>query len=211
MIQPTESAVATGAPSTAGPLLTGGQPLNTLNSEASLGHAIFEARGYLNRTCNAQGKFTYSRNILSGQSSSEYNIIRHAGTLYSLYLLNQFHPDSESASAVLRGARFMRSAYMTAPLPGVLVVWSAPTGNGGQRVAELGGAGLGLVALYAARDLRSDKVPIKDLQALGRFILFMQRNNGSFYSRYRKNRSSAVREDSRGSLYYPGEAALGLV
>ena len=47
------------------------------------------------------------------------------------------------------------------------------------------------------------------LRALGRFLLFMQKPNGGFYSKYIP--SGVGRDDRWVSLYYPGEAALGLV
>jgi hypothetical protein len=46
--------------------------------------------------------------------------------------------------------------------------------------AELGGTGLGLVALAAARETDPKSMPLEQLQALGRFQLFLQRDDGSF-------------------------------
>jgi hypothetical protein len=44
---------------------------------------------------------------------------------------------------------------------------------------------------------------------MGDFILFMQKSNGGFYSKYYSD--GRGRDDSWTSLYYPGEAALGLL
>ena len=55
---------------------------------------------------------------------------------------------------------------------------------------------------------RPGTVPISQLQALGRFIIFLQKADGSFYSKYGANGKPV--EDWQ-SLYYPGEAALGLI
>jgi hypothetical protein len=46
------------------------------------------------------------------------------------------------------------------------------------------------------------------LQALGRFLLFLQKDDGSFVNKYR--RESGPVEDWE-SLYYPGEAALAFI
>jgi hypothetical protein len=51
-------------------------------------------------------------------------------------------------------------------------------------------------------------IPLMELQSLGRFIGYMQKADGSFYSRYRPE--SGLDGDWE-SLYYPGEATLGLV
>ena len=55
---------------------------------------------------------------------------------------------------------------------------------------------------------RPNAVPLAELQGLGRFIVFLQRSDGSFASKYRPAGGPVEDWDS---LYYPGEAALGLV
>ena len=50
--------------------------------------------------------------------------------------------------------------------------------------------------------------PLAELQALGRFILLQQRGDRSFASKYSLAEGS---EDILESLYYPGEAVLGLL
>jgi hypothetical protein len=44
---------------------------------------------------------------------------------------------------------------------------------------------------------------------MGKFLLYMQKADGSFYSKYIPEKSG--KDDSWTSLYYPGEAALGLL
>jgi len=65
-----------------------------------------------------------------------------------------------------------------------------------------------LVALAAVDWARPGTIPLAQLQALGRFVLFLQKADGSFYSKYGANGKPI--EDWQ-SLYYPGEAALGLI
>lgn len=92
-----------------------------------------------------------------------------------------------------------------------MAVWSEPLLERSQLahpVAELGATGLGLVALAAVNDAAPGTVPLEQLQALGRFLLFMQRGDGSFTSKYISKRGPVSNWES---LYYPGEAALGLV
>ena len=54
-----------------------------------------------------------------------------------------------------------------------------------------------------------DFTPLEDLHRLGRFILYVQKPDGDFYAKYIPSRDG--RRDDWVSLYYPGEAALGLV
>jgi hypothetical protein len=75
--------------------------------------------------------------------------------------------------------------------------------------AKLGGAGLGLAALLELEKVEPDFTPLEDLRRLGRFVLYLQKPDGDFYAKYIP--SCGGRRDDWVSLYYPGEAALGLV
>ena len=67
---------------------------------------------------------------------------------------------------------------------------------------------MGLVALAAARKVNPQLVPLEQLQALGRFALFLQREDGSFVHKYRAESGPVSNWES---LSYPGEAALGFI
>lgn len=108
--------------------------------------------------------------------------------------------------AMVRAAAFLRQNYIApGPHPGQLVVWSETTAPHSE--AELGATGLGLVALTEVRKVAPKSVPLEELQALGRFALFLQKDDGSFVSKY----STETGPEDWDSLYYPGETALGLI
>jgi hypothetical protein len=187
-------------------------PVSPLPTRDQINHAIALSAGYLERSCGPDGKFTYEININNGKKSNSYNIVRHAGAIYALAMVNHGQPDPQSVDAMIRAAGFLRRNYIG---PGVhsgqLVVWSKPMAEQSeaqQQEADLGATGLGLVALAEVRRAEPKAVPVPDLQALGRFLLFLQKNDGSFVDKYRAE--SGPVEDWE-SLYYPGEAALGLV
>jgi hypothetical protein len=143
----------------------------------------------------------------------KYNILRHAGTVYSMTMTYQLQPDNNLKSAAERAGRYLRDQSIF-PVPGksdMSAVWSVPGVNksGDPLQAKLGGTGLGLVALLSLEKLVAGFTPLSDLQSLGRFIVFMQKEDGSFYSKYIP--SLGGRWDRWQSLYYPGEAALGLI
>ena len=94
---------------------------------------------------------------------------------------------------------------------GLLTVWSHPqiTRSNKPLQAKLGGTGLGLVALLSVEKRIPGTTPVDYLRKMGNFLLFMQKNDGSFYSKYIPAKGG--RDDSWTSLYYPGEAALGLL
>lgn len=72
----------------------------------------------------------------------------------------------------------------------------------------MGGAALALVALLSVERVQPDSTPRDELKALGRFLVFMQKPDGSFYCKYYP---TTGRSDLWQSMYYPGEAALGLL
>jgi len=101
----------------------------------------------------------------------------------------------------------MRTVYMSPDArSNELVVWSKAVGYTTE--AELGGSALGLVALTEVARAQPGSIPVEDLQSLGRFIVSMQKPDGSFFHRYRAGAGPASGGES---LYYPGEAALGLI
>ena len=127
--------------------------------------------------------------------------------MYALAMLNRVHPDRNAVDAMVRAANFMRADYLALDArSNALAVWSRPPPA--SRKAELGAAGLGLVALSGVEQAQPSAIPLAELQAMGKFVLFLQKTDGSFYSRYFANRG--LDRDWQ-SLYYPGEAVLGLV
>ncbi|HZP04556.1 MAG TPA: hypothetical protein VFB43_06620 [Terracidiphilus sp.] len=169
--------------------------------------AIVLAEAYLIRTCGSNGRFVYRVETDAGVINSSYNIIRHAGAMYALGSLYRVRPDAQTASALVRSATYLTQKYIApGPRPGQLTVWSRPVSRVSD--ADLGATGLALAAFAEVNQARPGTVPTSRMQALGRFLLFLQKDDGSFYSKYR---TAAGPDGEWESLYYPGEAALGLI
>jgi len=166
----------------------------------------------MERACGPDGKFVYLVNIDSGKKSQSYNVVRHAGAMYALAMLNQAHPDPQARDAMVRAAGFLHQNYIGPGVhPDQSVVWSEPLAQRSKsrhHDAELGATGLSLVALSELRHVEPKSVPLEQLQAMGRFLLFLQKDDGSFVHKYRVESGPVQDWDV---LYYPGEAALGLV
>src|ERR1700722_1761759 len=176
-------------------------------TEAEVNRAISLATGYLERACDPDGRFAYSVAMSAGEQSEPYNIVRHAGAIYALTLVPSSSPDDHALDAALRAASFLRSYYLgPGERPDQLVVWSRPQPN--RSIADLGATGLALVALAAIDKEKPNAIPLEDLEAMGHFLLFLQRSDGSFVSKYR---AGIGPDENFNSLYYPGEAALGLI
>lgn len=143
----------------------------------------------------------------------EYNILRHAGAMYAMSMYYQLQPDDNMRSAVKRAGKYLRDEAI-GPLPGkenMLAVLSKPYVCPGSEPlqAKLGGAGLGLVALLSLENICPGYTPLAGFRKLGQFIVYMQREDGSFYSEYIPSMGGV--NDNWQSLYYPGEAILGLL
>ena len=173
----------------------------------SVSHAIELAAHYLESVCDEDGKFTYQVDPISGKVSPTYNILRHAGAIYSLAMYNHVHPERKAVDTMIRAARFMRTHYIGPDeASGGLAVWSQALPE--KSAAELGAGGLALIAFTALDQAEPYTVPLADLRGLARFVLFMQKSDGSFTSKY--DPDTGLDPDFN-SLYYPGEASLGLI
>ena len=179
--------------------------------------AVRRGAGYIVANCDEFGRFAYVRFPRAGTGQKRgYNLLRHCGTVYSLGMARAWRDAQEVDGTIRRAVRFLWDNGFIAGVPGqegMLAIWDIPqklglAGGGGARIiAKLGGAGLGLLAL--AEDRRAGgETTLEQMQALGRFVLFMQREDGGFHSRYLPDTGY---DTEFVSLYYPGEAILGLL
>lgn len=176
--------------------------------------SINDAADYLVRNCDANGRFNYLVNPGSNADSSEkYNVLRHAGTIYALAMYQDVFPHPEVARTIRQSAKYLHDNAIR-PVEGqddMSAVWSDPeiTGKNAPIAAKLGGAGLALLALVSADDVLPGLLDLNLAREIGNFIIFMQKSDGRFYSKYFQQ--TKCRDDAWTSLYYPGEAALGLL
>jgi hypothetical protein len=176
-------------------------------SPTVLNNAVILSARYLQNACLPSGRFVYEIDTRTGFETDTYNIVRHAGAIYALSMIDESFPSPITEQAIFRATQFLRTNYIKrSPVLKELVVFS--TSSSETSPAKLGATGLGLVALAAVHRLRPSEIPLADMQSLGRFILLMQRPDGSFASEYRATGQTLENFES---LYYPGEATLGLL
>jgi len=179
-----------------------------------LKEAITLSAGYLIGQCRKNGEFLYRINVNPAiKPKPRYNFLRHAGAIYALAFYDQANPQALTRNTLKRATDFFKDSAI-APIPGntdLLAVWSHPeiARTDKPLQAKLGGTGLGLVALLSAEKRMPGTTPVDYLRKMGNFLLFMQKKDGGFYSKYIPENGG--RDDSWTSLYYPGEAALGLL
>jgi hypothetical protein len=185
----------------------------------TLPEAIDQAAGYLTRVNNDHGRFVY-RMSADGKpvAPKKYNIVRHAGAIYALadYQVQGASADgrTKAEQTTERAAKELIGRYVR-PLkaePNLLAVWSDPKEEGGGKTAaKLGGAGLSIIGLMGRyRATQGDAGSADDMkvaEGLAGFIAFMQKPNGDYVSKYTDDDGKVTDFES---LYYPGEATLGL-
>ena len=176
--------------------------------------AILLSGDYIINSIHPDGQFIYERNLNSKVRVNEnYNVLRHCGTIYSMGMHHDYLPSESMKLAISKSVEFARNKFLNPLLQDHLKVamWSTPEYEKklNENQAKLGGAGLGIVALSQAYRLNPEEHVLKEMKALGNFICFMQKNDGSFYSKYIPGKGG--KSDEFKSLYYPGKAILGLI
>lgn len=170
---------------------------------------------YLLRFVDVDGLFLYRAAPAGPQPPAGYNMLRHAGTMLALADYAEARPGRrEAAVLALRSAWSRMEADAFGPIPGrsgCLAVWTGgdvPPDRHGPRVAKLGGAGLALAAGCRLRAMDPAAVSLATLRGLGHGILAFREDDGGFLSRLMPD--GTPDPSPWRSLYYPGEAALGL-
>ncbi len=189
-----------------------GERMPEHDRSAHISQAIDQATAYLRTHVQDNGRWIYRADLTSPEvDRATYNILRHAGAIYALSTSHQRAPHPGNIPVIQAAVAYLNAQIRPLPnRPDQLAVWSDvdyrdPTHP---RTAKLGGTGLGLVALLTAEQAASIRTDPTTLQGLGNFLLSMQEASGKMRSKWIDGP-----DDERGweSLYYPGEAALGLV
>lgn len=198
-----ESAWISDGPGRALPLFRASVPLESVDAESIL-QACRLGGDFLVRVQRPDGRWYYEyepgRDRLEPKA---YNLLRHAGTTYSLIQLFAKTGDERYMRAADEGLRYLRTTIEADPDdPKRLYVRE-------HQSIKLGGAGLALMAFVEKAKVRSlDAEETRVVEGLVRHCLLAQNPDGSFAS-YHAARDAKAKK--RRSIYYPGEAMLGLI
>ncbi|HEY6333613.1 MAG TPA: hypothetical protein VI756_30120 [Blastocatellia bacterium] len=169
---------------------------------------------YLIRIQKRSGEFDYVYDALRDSApGNHYNIIRHAGTAIALFDLYRATKDRRYLDAGTRAVDYLKTRFQAAPSTKAA---PSPFGNPAPRAiyvldydgkSRLGANGLALLAL--TREMQSAPRPGDTAAAKGlaQALINMQRADGSLNMYY----ATDPDEEEGYSLYYPGEAMLGLI
>ncbi len=176
---------------------------NELTPEALLESAR-SAGEYLKQSVGTDGRFVYEYLAKTDVESHKYNILRHAGTTYSMLELYEQDPDLELLEAAQRALTYLARATRI------------PHGSDATRAcvvedgdAKLGGAALAVIAFAKYTEVATDARYVPLIHRLADWIRDQQDAYGTFC--HHKYDHDSGKPSTFRSEYYPGEALLALV
>jgi hypothetical protein len=168
-----------------------------LNSDILIESAQL-AGEYLIRTVKDTGRFIYMYDAQTDRINSSYNILRHAGTTYSMLSLYGITGDKELLSASERAIQYL----LTCVKP-----YKNTSGIVFNNNLKTGGNALAVIALAEYTKTTGNRQYVPVMQNLCEYILLSQKENGEFIS---KRIYSTNEVTDFVSIYYPGESLLAL-
>lgn len=159
---------------------------------------------YFKEVVQSSGKFIYSYRPEKDIKEKRYNILRHAGTIYSMAEAYELMPDDELLNEIKRSIEWLVKKIEPWEVDGknVQVVVE-------RDVQKVGGNALAVVALAKYTKITNDKQYIPLMQDLVSWFGAIQKDNGD-YMLYKQTHSTGEISDFI-SGYYPGESILALV
>lgn len=179
-----------------------GHRLTSGPSRKDLLDSVWLGGDYLCRALDENGQFTYLYYPDEDRVPQEYNLVRHAGAIYSLLDVYQTTQDPELLESAERAIGFMLKHVKTYK-ENLEIACIADGGKIG-----LGGVALAVVALAKHVEVTKNQQYLAIAQQLARYIQVSQGRNGKFINR---RRYPSGRKWDMASDYYPGEAILALV
>ncbi|RLB45771.1 MAG: hypothetical protein DRI90_28065, partial [Deltaproteobacteria bacterium] len=158
---------------------------------------------YLTRHLRPDGHYDYDWLARSATAGPGYNLLRHAGTTYSLFQLYSATGKLAHYQTAVAALHYLRARRQFATgdrsrcfeVEGVNV--------------KLGGAGLTLLALVEQARARPAAADWEWMHCLAEHIVHETHESGDMASYYAE--PNRFRPNARRSIYYPGEALLALV
>ncbi|MDP8257518.1 MAG: glycoside hydrolase family 127 protein [Candidatus Alcyoniella australis] len=188
-----------------------GLPLELDTSSAGLQRACKNGGDYLITITDDEGKFVYTYRPQLDKQSPSYNLLRHAGTIYAMMELYQVSGDVRLRDKARDALGFLMTKVEPVKLAdeAYYAVVSTKMKRGQSRqVVKLGGNGLALIAICKYTELSHDTQFIGRARQLAQYLMAAQEPDGHFVSKYDLESGPDEQFDS---MYYPGEAILGLV
>ncbi len=170
-------------------------------SKESIKALMEKSSCYLADSVDERGRFRYGYSPIDNKVLKEYNIIRHAGTLWNLILQYEITGDKALVKPIQRAAEYLEQHIQYKDKNTAFLEFDGEL--------NLGGNGISILAYVSyAQNLGSDKYN-GTVKALANGILYMQKNNGCLVHSLNKNNYRI--NDEFIVVFYDGEAVYGLL
>ncbi len=209
----TESFVES-ADDAAGLLLARGHPPPPEMTAETLRAGALAGGRYLVDHMAPSGRYIYLANLATGQQSDParggYSLPRHAGTTYFLAELYRITQAPFLLEPIERGIGHLADLVVAGGCGGTTASGAdfVCVSDRGQPNSDLGSTALAVVALAEYKRATGSSKFEELMTEMGEFLLYMQREDGSFAHRYDVP-TRTIDQDVE-LLYYSGEATLAL-
>jgi len=155
------------------------------------------ASDYLINSTYSNGMLSYEYNPITDMSSlNDYNILRHAGTIYSMVKMYNETKKEPLAQAIERTIDYL-TEQIKPYNDSKCIVYNDEV--------KIGGNALAIIALTEYYQVIGNESLLSTIKDLGKYLILSQKQNGDFIHKryYSTNQSSDFISE-----YYPGEAIL---
>lgn len=159
---------------------------------------------YFKNVVNKNGKFIYSYLPQINKSEQRYNILRHAGTIYSMLEVYEIMPDQQLLKQAKRAIRFLLRSIKPFNINNTFMKVVVE-----RDCMKVGGNALAIIALAKYTKITGDKQYISIMRELAYWFRENQDEKGEFI--IHKQKYSTGKAYDFTSRFYPGEAILALV
>lgn len=180
-----------------------GQKLYNKFDKNDLKQSVNLAANYLANAVLPSGRFDYEFAVDDNRSLRDYNLLRHAGTTFSMIEYYLAFSDKKILPSIERAMHFMTRFFV----PGIENPNTTCLLESGS--IKLGGNGLAALAISKYVEVTKDQKFTEYLKKICRWVLAQMNNDGSFKGHvqyYPKGRYKNMVSE-----YYPGEVIYGLM
>jgi len=173
-------------------------------TEKDVEQGLSWAGKYLARSVRNDGSFVYLYDPIQDREISDYNLVRHAGTIFAMLELYRRNRDPELLSAAERAIGYLLRQVKEGKVQGRVVKFPVEDGK-----VKLGGNALAVLALAEYERTTGERRYRDQMRALGEWILATQAPDGRFTVHMQGYPDGKVSKFQ--SEFYPGEAIFALM
>ncbi len=161
----------------------------------------FASSKYLADMVDKDGKFVYGYYPIDNEELEDYNIIRHAGTVWNLVLQYEMTNNKNLLPAIERALSYLASRFHYKD--------GSTAFLNDRGTLNVGGNGISLLAFVSYTEITGSAKYVGLIRSIANGILYMQKDNGAFiHTLYKSNYQ--VHKDYI-TVFYDGEAMYGLL